>query len=119
MRARALDGEQRVPIGDVPDVGARPLALFHPFVVGVAVRCVDDQEVAAALEAVDDQVVDDAALLVREQRVLGVTDLEPVEVVREHGLEQLACVGAFDLDLAHVRDVEDAAVSRARLGARG
>ena len=111
MRPRALDGEQRVPIGDVPDVGARPLALLDPFVVGVRVRCVDDQEVAAALEAVDDQVVDDAALLVREQRVLGLTDLEPVDVVREHGLEQIACVGAFDLDLAHVRDVEDTAVS--------
>ena len=49
-------------------------------------------------------------LLVREQRVLGLADLELVDVVREQRLEQLARMGPFDVDLAHVRDVEDAAV---------
>ena len=48
--------------------------------------------------------------LVRQQRVLGVAVAEPVEVVREQRLEQLVRRRAFDVELAHVRDVEDAAV---------
>ena len=34
-----------------------------------------------------------------------------VEIVREHGLEQLVHVRSFDVELSHVRDVEDAAVA--------
>jgi hypothetical protein len=65
-------------------------------------------------EAVCDQVVDDPAALVREQRVLRAAGLEPVEVVREQALQQLVRARAFDVDLAHVRDVEDACVGSHR-----
>ena len=40
---------------------------------------------------------------------------ELVDVVRERRLEQVACGRAFDLELAHVRDVEDAGVGAHRL----
>ncbi len=62
------------------------------------------------IEPVRDQVVDDPAALVRQQRVLRPARLDAVEVVREQALQQLVSAGALDLELAHVRDVEDAAI---------
>ena len=62
-------------------------------------------------DAIGDQVVDDAAALVREQRVLRLAVTELREVVREEALQELELGRAFDVDLAHVRDVEDAAVA--------
>ena len=62
------------------------------------------------VEAVDDQVVDDSAGLGRQQRVLRLARRQAVDVVREHRLQQVACGRPFDLELAHVRDVEDPGV---------
>ena len=62
------------------------------------------------VEPVHDQVVDDPAALVREERVLRPTGLELVEVVREQALEQLVGARPLHVDLAHVRDVEDPGV---------
>ena len=62
-------------------------------------------------DAVGDQVVDDAAALVRQQRVLRLAVGQLREVVREEALQELELSRAFDVDLAHVRDVEDAAVA--------
>ena len=72
-----------------------------------AVARVDDEQVAA-LAAVGDEVVDDAAVLIREQRVLGLARREAVEVVGEHALQEVVRRGAGDQHLPHVRDVEDA-----------
>ena len=66
-------------------------------------------------EAIRDEVVDDPARLVGEQRVLRLTVCEPVDVVREHGLQELLRGRAVDVDLAHVRDVERAGVGSNRL----
>ena len=109
-RARALHGEQRVLVGDVAHVGAAQLALLQPLEAGLAVRRVDDEQVPVLVEPVDDQVVDDPAGLVGQQRVLRLAGREPVDVVRERRLQQVARRRPFDLDLAHVRDVEDAGV---------
>ena len=114
-RARALHGEQRVVVGDVAHVRAAQLVLDEPVEVGLAVRGVDDEQVPVRVEAVGDQVVDDAAVVVREQRVLRVAGLELRDVVREQLLEELPRLRPLDLELAHVRDVEDAGVGPDRL----
>src|SRR5438477_648157 len=44
-RARPLDCEQGVVVRDVPNVGARKLALLQPGAVRLAVRRIHDQEV--------------------------------------------------------------------------
>ena len=82
-----------------------------PREVGLAVRGIDDQQEAIPSTLVDDQVVDDSAVLVGEERVLGLSGLDPVEIVREQSLQILARARAFDLEFAHMRDVEDAAVA--------
>jgi hypothetical protein len=61
-------------------------------------------------ELVDDQVVDDSPALVGQQRVLGLAGREAVDIVRERALEQIARARPLHLELAHVRDVEDARV---------
>ena len=61
-RARALHGDERVLVGDVAHVGAGDLARLQPLEVGLAVRGVDDEQVGALVEPVDDEVVDDAAV---------------------------------------------------------
>ncbi len=50
-------------------------------------------------------------VVVREQRVLRLTVGEPGEVVREKALQELGLLRPLDVDLAHVGDVEDAAVA--------
>ncbi len=69
-------------------------------------------------EPVGDQVVDDPAVLVRQQRVLRLAGLDPVEVIRERRLQELVGMWPLHLELAHVRDVEDAGIGphRAVLG---
>ena len=69
-------------------------------------------------DPIGDEVVDDPSVLVREQRVLRLTGLELVEVVRQHALQKVAGARPFHLHLAHVRDVEDAGIRphRAVLG---
>ena len=89
--------------------------LFQPAVYRVHVRRVRDDQVAVLVESIDDQVVDDPAGLVREQRVLRVTATELVDVVGEHRLQQVARGRPLDLELAHVRDVEDAGIRAHRL----
>ncbi len=84
--------------------------LLQTPVVRVAIRRVDDEEIAKLAEPVGDHVVDDSALFVREERVLRETGLEPVEIVRQERLEQLVRARAFDVELAHVRDVEHPSV---------
>src|SRR5579862_5845186 len=114
-RAGALHGEQRIVVGDVADVGAAELVLFQPAERGVAVRRVDDEDVPVAVDAVDDQIVDDSAVVGREQRVLRVSALEVVDVVRKCRLEQVARGGSLHFELPHVRDVEDTGVGANRL----
>ncbi len=109
-RVRALDGEQREVVRDVAHVGAAQLVLLQPLVRRFPVRRVHDEQVAVVVEPVDDQVVDDPARVGRQQRVLRVAGRELVDVVRERRLQQVAGRRPFDLDLAHVRDVEDAGV---------
>ena len=109
-RARPLHRKQRIVVGHVTDVGAPVLAILDPLEVALPVRGVDDQEVAAGLDPIDDQVVDDAARLVRQQGVLRPADLDLVDVVREQRLEQFPGGRPLDVELPHVRHVEHAAV---------
>ena len=113
-RARPLHGEQRVLVRRVAHLGTAELMLLQPGVRRLAIAGVDDDEVVERGQAIGDQVVDDPAALVRQQRVLGLAVGDLVEVVREQRLQQLVRARPFDLDLTHVRDVEDA-----RVGAHG
>ena len=101
-RAGALDGDERILIRDVADVGAGKLAFLQPFEVRTTVGRVDNREIPELVELVRDQVVDDPPAFVRQQRVLRLPHADSVEVVRERRLQELRRARAFDLELAHV-----------------
>ena len=109
-RAGALNRDEAVLVGGVAHLAAARLTLLQPGVDRGAIRGVDDEVELAVPEPVGDEVVDDSARLVREQRVLRVAVRELVDVVREHRLEEGLRRGPVDVDLAHVRDVEGAGV---------
>ena len=113
-RARALNRDQAVLVGGIAYLGAARLAFLEPVVDRLAVGRVDDEQVLPVREAVDDEVVDDPALLVGQQRVLRLSVRDLVEIVREHLLEKGVSRRPVDVDLAHVRDVERAAVGADR-----
>ncbi len=109
-RGGALQREHRDPLGQIVELDAVRQVADEPLAVGVDARGVDDQQHVVVGEPVGDQVVDRAAALVQEQRVLGMAGADAVEVVREHPLDERDRPGAADLELAHVRDVEDPGV---------
>jgi hypothetical protein len=78
QRARPLHRDQAVVVGHVADVRAGHLPLLQPGEVRLAVRGVHDQEKPEGIELVHDQVVDDAAGVVRQQRVLRRARLDPL-----------------------------------------
>src|SRR6266498_1971811 len=110
-RARPLNREQRVLVRDVADVGTGDFPLLEPLEIRLAVGRVDDQQKAMLAQTVGDQVIDDPAALVRQEGVLGLARADLLQVVGQGRLEELARAWPFHLELAHVRDVEDAAVS--------
>ena len=110
-RCRPLHREERVLVRRVSHLGAPDLALLDPPERRLPVARVDDEQRVAGAEPVGDQVVDDAAALVREQRVLRLAVAEPAEVVREQALQQVRLPRPLDVQLAHMGDVEDAPVA--------
>src|SRR4029079_14766954 len=110
QRARPLDGHERVLVRCVAHLGPARLPLLEPSVRSLSVAGIDDEKVVTMAHPVHDQVVHDPPALVREQRVLGLSVGEPVEIVRQHRLEELGRHRAFDVQLSHVRDIERAGV---------
>ena len=109
-RLGPLHGEHR-PVGEpvldlAVEVGG---VLGEPLEVALVVGGVRDGQEALVGEAVGEEVVQDAAVLAAEHRVLGAADVDLRDVVREHALQQVRGARPRGLDLAHVRDVEDAA----------
>ena len=106
---RSLDRDHREVLEAVDHgrVGARRVRL-EPGQVALVVGGVGDGQIAIRPEPVGEEVVEHAAVLVAEQRVLRAALRELGHVVAHEPLEQGAGAGAAGLDLAHVADVEDA-----------
>jgi hypothetical protein len=113
-RPRALHRDQAVLVGGVAYLAAVRLAIPEPGEDGLAVRRVDDEIELPVREPVRDEIVDDPARLVREQRVLRTSVCEPVDVVREHRLQEGLRARPVHVDLSHVRHVEGAGVGADR-----
>ena len=62
-------------------------------------------------QAVGDKVVNHAALVVGENRVLGATGLEYGHVGDQSIVEECSSIGPGDAELAHVREVENTGAS--------
>jgi hypothetical protein len=103
-----LEGEHRVAVGDVADLhveAARVVA--QPGEVALVVGGVRDGQEDVA-EAIGEEVVEHAAVVAAEDRVLRAAVGELRDVVGQDALEERLGVGPVRLHLAHVRDVEQA-----------
>ena len=106
--ARALDRDERAVAVQVRrlDVAGEVAADVRPHLVGVA--GVDDEQPAVLVEPVEDDVVVRAAVLVGEDVVARLTGLHVRDLVDGQRLGPGADVGAAQIDLLHVREVEQA-----------
>jgi hypothetical protein len=82
--------------------------LLEPRQVALVGGGVRDRQEALGVQTVGDEVVEHAAVLAAQHRVLRAADAHRADVVGEQALQQLQGLRAAGLDLAHVRDVEHA-----------
>src|SRR5438132_13403015 len=84
--------------------------ILQPDKIFLPSRRVDDQQKFLLADSIDDQVINNAATLVEQKRVLPHADTELVDVVCEHDVEPFAGACSFDYQLPHLLNVEDADV---------
>ena len=95
------------------DAGGR--VRIHPREVLVDLRRIDDEQVARFGDAIDDQIVDHATVLIEQKRVLALPDAQPIDVVRQQPVQPRRGLRAFGEKLAHVRNVEDPQIAAHRV----
>ena len=103
-----LNGKLGDAVGNVGDFSAESFVLFaHPCPVLVNVSGIHDQQVVVFGEVVNEEVIHDAALAVREAGVLHLARIERGYVVRSDVLEKCEGFGTFHCKFTHVRNVEN------------
>ena len=108
---RSLHGNLAVIVRAVVEVDVEALhVLAHPIHVLVDVGCVDDKEEVALAHAVDEQVVDGAAVGVAHHAIEDFSVCGTGDVIGEDVVDIALGILALDAHLAHVGDVEDTAV---------
>jgi len=102
-RPRALHADQGPLWPDIQNLGWIALRL-DPLEVAILVAGIDHHQVACVRHRIDEDVIDDAALLVAEQGVLDSTGLEPIQVTRDDTLSHAV---VNDSQLTHVGEIEE------------
>ena len=103
-----MDGELGDAVGNVGDFSAESFVLLaHPCPVLVDIGGVHDQQVVVFGEVVNEEVVHDAALAVREAGVLHLAGIERSHVVGSDVLEKGEGFGTFHRKFTHVGNVEN------------
>src|SRR5205085_7603243 len=77
-----------------------------PIPVFLYVRCVDDEHVCFLIDAIYQQVIDDASFVVRETTVLNFTIHQFRCIVTRRSLNEIERTISFQYKFSHVRDIE-------------
>ena len=80
---------------------------LHPDEIVADAGRVHDEKVTFLADAIEDEIVDDPALFIEEQRVLALAVAKDEGVVREQSIEPRSRAGAAHFELAHVGNVEN------------
>jgi Uma2 family endonuclease len=94
--------------GDVLERGARGEMIPDPGEIAQLAGPVHHDHVAVRPQAIDDEVVQDAALVVQEEAVTALARGQGVQVLGHYAVQGVLGASALEQELAHVADVEDA-----------
>ena len=104
---RALNRNERDLLTAIGDLDVETLGAFlESGGVDETISRVRDGEEAILCEAVDDQVIDDAAFLAQQERVLRAPHLKRTDLARKRIVKRFASLWARKEHLAHVREIE-------------
>ncbi len=110
LSARALQGEECGGFTLIGDVAILRV-LLDPGEILLDIRCVDADEETIVGHAIDGDVVDDAAFLVAEAAVADLARAKARHGTGEQVLEARLGARSRYVDLAHVRNVEEASLT--------
>jgi hypothetical protein len=107
-RGRTLERDQAGARRRVVDDAGGASMFLEPVDVLVDVRRVDDGDVVVGLQAVDDQIVDDATRRQAGDGVERAAVFQAPDIIGDQSLDRGGGAGAREVHLAHVADVEHA-----------
>src|SRR6266849_10915517 len=81
---------------------------LQPVKIFTSSRCIYDKQKFFVVDPVNDQIINDSTMFVKEESVLASADIELVDVVCEYLVEPCARAGSVNNQLSHMRNVEDA-----------
>jgi hypothetical protein len=64
----------------------------------LTILVIDDEQIVRVTETIEVRVIDEAAVLIRNERVLGLPGLESFAIVRQHVLQKWNLAPAFDAE---------------------
>ena len=104
---RTLDGKLGVAVANEGQLGVEPIPVLHPCEVRILVCGVDAKEIVILSDAVNQQVIDEPAIVVEQPRVLRLTITQTGGSVRAKRVNQVHGLRAADFNFAHVAHVEE------------
>ena len=113
--ARPLNGDSAEMRAAIPEIDILAPMSVQPRKVFFDTRCVNDQQKFSVADAIRDQIVDDSAGIVEQERVLTLADVQFLDAVGQHRVQPCGSAATANDELAHVRNVEDADVVSDRL----
>ena len=103
---RALDSQLGGTVGRVFQFRAYRIMAHAPIPILVDITSIDYQEVFFRFIMVDQQVVHDTSLVIREASILSLANRQHGSVVRSDALDESQRVRAFYPELTHVGNIE-------------
>src|SRR5947209_17816228 len=79
---------------------------LQPVKIFTSSRCIYDQQKFFVVDPVNDQIINDSTMFVKEESVLALPDLELVDIICEHEVEPCASSASLGNQLSHLRHIE-------------
>src|SRR2546430_12399720 len=89
---------------------------LQPVKIFTSSRCIYDQQKFFVVDPVNDQIINDSTMFVKEESVLALPDLELVDIICEHEVEPCASSASLGNQLSHVRNIENADILPHEIG---
>src|SRR5207244_6771117 len=79
---------------------------FEPCKICLNVQGIDNEQKFRLADSEENQIINDAAVIIEEKSVLPLTDVQLRHIIGQHGIEPVARAISGDDELPHVRNIE-------------